>query len=387
MIIILSGSIGRFPFGGHAWINLQYLLGFQAMGHEVYYLEDCGEEAWTYDWSTDENTNNLDLPASFISNALKEKGLGDRWHLRTSSGCRGISDTRFSEICQRADLMVIRATPLDVWRDDYDLPHRRTFIDVDPIFTQIKILEGQASFLQTLQKCETHFTIAQRIGASDCLIPDTGHRWRKTVSPIFLPAWEAVGENSDGPFSTIMQWRSYGRGHPYVQAEIDGVRYGQKGSELEKFLSLPSVSDHKFRVALTGNDGAIDILRENGWEILPGWETTNSLKKYQSFIQSSAAEFSIVKHGYRISRGGWFSDRSVCYLASGKPVVVQDTGLGDWLPIGEGVATFENLDEAKQAVADVCRDLSNQSRAARQVAETFFSTDRVLHELLETAMV
>lgn len=384
MIIIFSGSIGRFSVGGHAWVNIQYLAGLKALGHDVYYMEDCGDESGAYDWMADDIVEGIDRPGAFIHDCLEPFGFSDRWIYRTTTQSCGLTIAEFREICARADLLIIRAVPLAAWRPEYSWPKRRIFVDVDPGFTQVSFMAGDALLQQTFAHCERLFSIAQRIGAEDCWIPDCGRCWEKTLSPVWIPAWPLKEQDAGPYFSTILQWKSFGRLHAYGGLEHDGMHLGQKGEEFAKFLELPKLTGQPFRVALEG--GSAERLSRHGWDVVPGWRTTRSTGLYRDYVQQSRAEFGVAKHGYVASRGGWFSDRSVCYLASGKPVLIQDTGLRDWLPIGQGVSVFRDLQEARRGVERINEDYAAHCRAARTLAKDYFSTDRVLSRLLDVSM-
>jgi hypothetical protein len=378
MRIILAGCIGRFPLAGHAWVTSQYLLGLRALGHDVYYLEDAGEESWVYEWSREEMTSDINYPADFIARILDPIGMEGRWIYRTSHHSAGMSVERLRDICQAADLLLIRGAPLAAWRDEYSAPLRRAFIDVDPLFTQVKATQGDRELIETLERCERLFTIAQRIGKVDCTIPLITRQWHLTVSPVFLPAWQVAKEEAAHPFTTVMQWDSYDCVH------YGGIAYGNKSHEFPKFTTVPRRSQADFAIAMIGRPP--DHLDVRGWSIVDGTLVSSTPDDYRAFIQQSFAEFSVAKQGYAISRGGWFSDRSVCYLASGRPVVVQDTGLRDWLPVGQGLVCFQTVTEAVEAVADVQQHYSEHRVAARRIAEEYFSTERVLPTLIEQAL-
>jgi hypothetical protein len=379
MKIIFAGSIGRLPVGGHAWIDMQYLAGLKAMGHDVYYFEDCGEESWVYNWDTEELTTEISYPAGYVRDCLEPLGLQNRWIYRAGEHSEGMNIENFREVCEKADLLVIRAVPLVVWREEYGWARRRCYIDADPGFNQISLIKGNAPLAATLERCETLFTIGQRIGAADCPIPTVGREWLKTVAPISLEHWEWADNNELAThFTTIMQWRGF---HDIA---YKGVSYGQKDKEFPKFINLPEYSPQKFRIALTG--APPEDLVELGWEVVPGWIASKTARSYQDFVRDSRAEFSIAKHGYVAMRGGWFSDRSVCYLAAGRPVLVQDTGLNDWLPIGEGILTFSSIEEALTGIEAINADYDFHRQAARRLAEEYFSTEKVLPPLLAAAM-
>jgi hypothetical protein len=375
MRIVLVGSIGRFPVAGHAWINLQYMLGFQALGHEVYYLEDCGQESYVYDWQRQEMRQDLDYPADFIRRALGPHGFDGRWIYRAGEHSAGMTITAMADICQSADLLMIRGAPLPHWRDEYRQARRRAYLDVDPMFTQVKALREDSSLRKTIDGCQVLFTIAQRIGAPDCAIPDLGRSWQRTVSPVYLPEWPVASPSAPAALSTIMQWSAY------RAVSWEGVEYGNKQNEFPRFADVARVTAPPFCVAMTGRPP--EHVDTSGWQIIDGMSVSSTLEEYRHFIQSSLGEFAVAKHGYVASRGGWFSDRSVCYLASGRPVVVQDTGLETWLPVGDGLLTFQTPEDAVTAVADVQARYAWHCRMARQLAEEYFATDIVLPRLLD----
>ncbi len=376
MTIILAGGIGRSGLGGQAWAYLQYLLGFRALGHEVYYLEDCGETSSVWNWDSEEWTQELAFPAAYVRDCLEPFGFQEKWIYRTTAESAGMSREKLKAVCARADLLVVRAIPLWDWRPEYDLPKRRIFIDVDPGFTQMEIAGGDAGFARAIGRCERLFTLGQRLGASDCPIPTAGWTWLKTLPPVALAEWPWAEERPDQPFTAVMRWDGF------RDASLEGETYGQKDREFARFIDLPQRTHQKFRIALNGPE----TLSTYGWEIVPGEVATRTPAAYRQFIQQSRAEFGVAKHGYVKMRGGWFSDRSVCYLASGLPVLIQDTGLSDWLPVGEGILTFQDLPEILRGIELINADYQRQRRAARRLAEVYFSTQKILPALLEAAM-
>jgi len=378
MLIILSGAIGRSYVGGQAWVYMQYLAGLRALGYEVYYLEDCGEESWVYNWEEQRLTTDLDYPAEYVQNCLQLTGFDGRWIYRAGSEARGMTLEQFREICRQADLLLVRATPLTVWRDEYDLPRRRAFIDVDPGFTQIALLSGKGELAGTIERCERLFTVGQRIGEPDCSIPTAGREWLTTVPPVALPYWPVSTETNATHFTSVIRWRGF------RDAVYNGVKYGQRDREFPAFIDLPRLTRQPLRVAVLGAD--LDDLIEHGWEAVSGEVESLAPEQYQAFISHSRAEFGVAKHLYVQVRTGWFSDRSVCYLASGRPVLVQSTGIESWLPIGEGIVTFRTPDEAVQGIDVINANYEAHRRAARQIAETYFSAERVLLPLLDAAM-
>jgi hypothetical protein len=381
MLIVFAGSIARFPIGGHAWANLQYLCGLRDLGHDVYYLEDFGEGCWFYLWDADETSDDAELAAAYLEDCLKPFGFGARWMLRVGERSLGLPSDAFCDLCRTADLLLIRALPFRQWRPEYDWPRRRAFIDVDPGFTQASLARGEPALNSTLARCERLFTVGQRIGSTDCPVPVLGREWLPMVPPVWLPGWPCA-ETADAraPFTTVLQWRSYGTAHAYEDLQHDGLPYGQKDEAFDAYFDLPAHTAQPMCVALSG--GPSGRFRQHGWQVLTGWRETRTPALYRRFIQRSRAEFAPAKRGYVVSRAGWFSDRSVCYLASGRPVLVEDTGLADWLPVGSGVLTFSTPEQALAGIAAIDADYARHARAARELAETRFATDRVLPGLL-----
>jgi hypothetical protein len=377
MTIIVAGTIGRSGLGGQAWASLQYLLGFRALGHDVYYLEDCGRSSWVYVWETEEWTHELEYPAAYVHACLEPFGFGERWIYRDNYRTVGMPCAHFIDVCAGADLLVLRAVPLWNWRREYELPRRRAFIDVDPGFTQITLANGDAGWLDGVARCERRFTYGQRLGAPDCPAPDAGGPWLKTLPPVFLPEWPvATGDGRE--FTSVMRWQGF------KEVNHRGVNYGQRDREFERFLTLPSCTSQKICIAQMGTKP--ELLARHGWEVLPGEIISRTPASYREFIRKSRAEFSVPKNGYVKMRGGWFSDRSVCYLASGRPVLIEDTGLNDWLACGEGVLTFADPSSAVAGIEQINADYQRHRTAARQLAEEKFSTESVLGALLEASL-
>jgi hypothetical protein len=377
MTIIFAGTIGLSGLGGQAWAVLQYLLGLRALGHDVYYLEDCGRSSWVYIWEKEEWTHELDYPAAYVNACLEPFGFGERWIYRDNYRSLGMPLERFLAICAAADLLIMRAVPFWNWRKEYEGPRRRAFIDVDPGFTQITLANGDRGWVEGVARADRRFTYGQRIGAADCPIPSAGGPWLKTLPPVFLPEWP-VAQGDAMQFTSVMRWQGF------REVTWNGVAYGQRDKEFPKFFDLPRQTAQKFRIAQMGIKP--EELTSRGWEAVHGEIVSKSPASYREFIQQSRAEFSVPKSGYVQMRGGWFSDRSVCYLASGRPVLIEDTGLSDWLRVGEGLVIFGDLPGAIDGVNRVNAAYEQQRHAARKLAEEVFATERVLPQFLDAAM-
>jgi hypothetical protein len=255
----------------------------------------------------------------------------------------------------------------------------RVYVDLDPAFIQLWQTECK---IDMRFSNHTHFvTIGLRLGQPDCPVPTAGRTWLTTLQPVVLQHWPITQSISHDALTTVANWRGYG------SIEYQGRHYGQKAHSWRKFFELPRMTTEKFALALAihpDEKNDVQALRENNWELLDPIESAGTPARYRRFIQESKAEFGIAKSGYVVSRCGWFSDRSACYLASGRPVLAQETGFSRYLPIGEGLFPFTTVDDVLGAIEELNRDYPRHCRAARALAERFFDSRRVLSQLLST---
>jgi hypothetical protein len=288
----------------------------------------------------------------------------------------GLSYEQLDSSVRDADVLINIAGSLSDEVDIGRIPIR-VYLDLDPAFTQI----WHAAYgVEMGFDRHTHFaTIGQTIGRTDSSIPDCGLQWITNWQPIVLSHWPVAGQTTYQALTTVANWRSYG------SVEYNGNFYGQKAHSLRRFFRLPEQVDAAFILALAIHpDETSDRadLSNNGWSLLDPGRITASPAAYQAFIQGSKAEFGIAKAGYVTARCGWFSDRSVCYLASGRPVIAQETGFSDFLPTGNGLFAFESPDDVADAIEQLDRDYALQQRSARAIANEYFDSDRVLDGLL-----
>jgi hypothetical protein len=253
----------------------------------------------------------------------------------------------------------------------------RAYVDLDPAFNQ---LWHESGIDRGFGAHTHHFTVGQRIGDSDCEIPTCGARWRRILPPVALSAWAPAPPQPRAPVTTLANWRSYG------PVEWGGVFYGQKAHSLRHLIELPRRSREQFVLALDIDPGEVDdlrALRDGGWQLADPRVVASSAEAYRAFIAGSKAELGIAKAGYVTARCGWFSDRSACYLASGRPVLAQDTGLAGALPVGEGLLTFDDADGAVAALDELESRYAAHASAARALAESCLDSRLVLGGLLE----
>ena len=365
--IMLSGMLAGDPHqGGATWAVLQYAEGLKALGHDVLVVEPVSPGALEPRGAVSDYFRSLALPAD-----------------RAALLCRGGTETvgvpypQLAAFASEADLLLNISGML---RDEHllDSIAVRTFVDLDPGFNQVWQAQGEDMGFELHNR---FVTVGGQIGRPGCLIPTCGRRWITTLPPVALGHWPLA---SDPPrhdaFTTVGHWRSYG------SIEHGGIHYGQRAHSLRGLIELPRLTESRFQLAL-GIDPEeqpdIQALSANGWELLDPLRVAGSPAAYSDFVRGSKAELCVPKSGYVLSRSGWFSDRSACYLASGRPVVAQDTGFAKRLPAGEGLLAFASTAEAAQAVAEIESAPERHRAAARSIAEEYLDAEKVLSALLD----
>lgn len=371
MKILLAGIIARYPFGGVTWCSLMYLLGLRALGHEVFYIEDTGE--CIYDPVRNTRSEDPSFGTEYIHAALEPFGFGDRWSfVNFDGGYHGASRDQVRAFCRDADLFINLSGGSWFWRDEYRAIPRRVFIDSDPVFTQLAIAKGEGWYVDFFRGFTSLFTFGANIGTPACDVPTSGFEWHKTWQPVVTDLWSGEAPPADGRFTTVMTWK--------IESFTDVD--GNKDKEFVRFIDLPRHTPHRFELAVNGPQ---KLLREHGWTTVDAMQVSRTLWDYRTFIQGSKAEFGVAKHAYVAHRSGWFSDRTECYLAAGRPAVVQDTGWSAHLPAGVGLLPFTTREEAVDALARVERDYDAHAARAAAIAREHFDAARVLPPLLETA--
>jgi hypothetical protein len=362
--ILFSGMVAGDPEqGGASWSILQYLLGFRALGHEVCLVEPV---------------NRLDpRVVSYFEQLVRDFGLEGEAALlvRGSTETAGPSYQKLTAWATEADVLFNVSGMLG----DEELvgpPPLRVFLDLDPAFNQLWHAEGIEMGFDLHNRFAT---VGLGLGEPECPVPTCGREWLATLPPVFLPRWErATGPGT--AFTTVGNWRGYG------SVEWEGKRYGQKAHSLRKLLALPQLTSERLAPALAIHpEEAEDLaaLREHGWELGDPAAVAGSPARYSEFVGASKGEIGIAKEGYVESRCGWFSDRSACYLASGRPVAAQDTGFTRHLPTGEGLLAFATAEEAAAAIDEVSTDYDRHARTARRLAKELFNSQAVLTRLLD----
>jgi hypothetical protein len=368
-VIIVSGMVAGDPFqGGASWAVLQYVLGLRRLGHDVTLIEE---------WTSPDRL--ADTPsASYFQQVVERFGLEDSAALLRAGTTEtvGVPYTRLRELAAGADLL-LNVSGILTDPDLLSAVPVRAYLDLDPVFNQ---LWHESGIDMRFEPHNRFVTVGQALGTPECPIPTGGREWITTLPPVVLEHWPAASGPGDGHFTSIGNWRGYG------SVELDGVHYGQRVHSMRPLMELPRRADAHFRLALAIHPDErpdLEALETNGWELVDPVEAAGTPERYERFIRGSTAELGIAKSGYVLSRSGWFSDRSACYLATGRPVLAQETGFSRFLPAGEGLLAFETVDDAAAGVEAIRGDYPRHARRARELAEDLLDSDRVLGRLLE----
>lgn len=378
--IVLLGYIVRGPLGGLAWHHLQYAIGFARLGHEVYFVEDSDDYPSCYD--PDRNVTDTDptYGLAFASEVFGRVGLADRWAYYDAHTDRwhGPCGDRMIDLCKRADLLLNLSgiNPLRPWLEAIPA---RALVDTDPTFTQIRHLTDPVGHAQA--EAHTAFlTFGENIGSPRSSVPDDGFPWQPTRQPVVLDAWPQTPGPPQGKFTTVMNWEIR-----YSVCEYAGRRYGMKADTFGPYLDLPERAGPIFELAIGSPSAPRALLAGKGWTLCDPRATTRTPWSYQRYIQASKGEFTVAKQGYVVTRSGWFSERSASYLASGRPVLTQQTGFSDRIPTGAGLLAFNTPEEALAGIEEINRRYAFHCRAARELAEACFDANKILPALIEQA--
>jgi hypothetical protein len=378
--LLLLGIVGQYPMAGVAWQALHYLLGFRELGWDVWYVEDSG--APPYDPRTNGRTDDCSYAVRYIDDTLRRSGLGDRWVYldMDRNETHGPGGNRLAALYRDA-AVIVNLCGATAPRAEHRQGARLLYIETDPVYEQLKIASGESSSLNFLASHDVLFTYGENLGEADCPVPLERFAWQRTRPPVVLECWKPGGP-AGTHFTSIASWENKGKDITFA-----GETYQwSKHVNFLRFLDLPRRTAQPFRLAMAPLDPAVAArVRDAGWELVDPVPVSRELDAYRDFIGGSRGEFTVAKDIYVRPRSGWFSDRSVCYLAAGKPVVTQDTGFGKFVPAGEGLLAYSTIEEAVDALARINADYPRHAAAARRVAEEAFAAGPVLRRLLADA--
>ena len=377
-IAVVVGGIGKLPYAGVSLFYLHYLIGLRQLGYRVHYVERQNRPLETYDPDADAMTDRPDFALRHLSAIAGRYDFAGSWSFIDRTGtCHGIGWNDLRDVLDRADLVLTVADP--TWFEDLDRCGRRLFVDGDPMFTQVALASGSGTRADAPRHYDTLFTYATRIGKDDCLVPSAGRTWLPTRPVVATAYWHCSPPPRGAPIVALLHWAA-GR-----EIEYEGRVFGHKKREFDRIADLPSRRPDDYVLAAGGSGGSREALARLGWRLVSPLLATGSVDDYRRFIAGARADLGIAKHAYVASRSGWFSDRSTCFLASGRPVLHQDTGYTDWLSTDEGVLPFADLDSLVEALDRLDRDYARHAGAARRIAEQHFEASVVIGEMLEAA--
>ena len=369
--IVVAGRLAGVPDqGGASWAILQYLLGFRGLGHDVWFVEPIG---------ADEDPLDRSPIGRGFGRIMRSFGLEDRSTMfrAGSDDAIGVPLDRLRRGIRDADLLLNVSGVLD---DEslLGMARRRAYLDLDPAFTQL--WQETEGIDMGLKAHDRHVTVGLAVGDASSTVPTLGLDWLTTLPPVVLDEW-TVGDAIDHPgLTTVGNWRGYG------SVEWQGVMYGQRAHSFRELMHLPRLTREPLMPALSIHPDErpdVEALEENGWRLLDPGEVASTPERYRSFVRGSKGELGVAKSGYVLSRSGWFSDRSACYLAAGRPVIAQDTGFSRYLPTGTGLMAFDTAEDAAARIDDLNARYREHRSTARSLAEDTLDSRVVLTRLLE----
>ncbi len=379
--IIVFGIAFWYPLAGVTYQFLHYLIGLRRLGYDPYYVEDSGR--WVYDPRLNDLSPDASANVAAVAPILERHGFEGRWAFRGNypEGRRfGMSEEEISRLYREADAFLNVTAAQELREEHLSIP-RRIYVESDPFPAQVRAAQGDEGTLRTLAAHDIHFSFGENLGHDDCLLPTVGIDWLPTRQPVVVDLWADGGPPPDAAYTTITTWHNKGK-----DIEFDGrTWYWTKDREFKKHLDLPRLTGAPFELALGDDEEALRLLREHGWGRRDSVSISSDVEAYRSYIQRSRGEWTVARDQYTRPRTGWFSDRSACYLAAGRPVVTEDTGFGKFLPNGEGLFAFSDTDEAVAAVERIESDPARHQRAAQDIAREYFEAERVVGSLMERA--
>jgi hypothetical protein len=378
--VVLLHLAAQYPFAGVLWQLVHHLVGLRDLGLDVYYLEDHG--AWVYDPIANTVSRDPSRNLKLLAKVMERFELRDRWAFFdvTDGEYVGMGRERCLRLLAEADA-VINLCAATLPRDE----HRRTrclvYLETDPGAPQVRYAQGDNETRAMVDAHHAHFTYAANIGQPDCLLPTGGLRWHPTRPPVVLGEWPAQSAAPMPPaFTTVGTWRNKGN-----DLELEGrTYYWSKHANFVKMLDVPRRAEQAIELATDLNCGPdYERALAGGFSFRPVVPMSLDIDTYRSYISASRGEFTVAKDFYVGTRSGWFSDRTVCYLAAGRPAVTQFTGFEKFIPAGAGLVGFADDAGAVEALRAVSAEYPRHARAAREIASEYFDAHRLLGEMAE----
>jgi hypothetical protein len=396
LCIVVVGTLAGNPYAGMAWMHMQIAEGLRRLGHDVYYIE--ATSSWPYDPVRQMKVNDSDYAVPYLARVAESFGFGDRWGYRRSYSDKewlGMSRSKAEDLLAHADA-VLNISGSTRFAVEGLKTSRLVYVGTDPVYHEITLAKGDDDVRTLIEEHDDCITSGENIGSKECLIPPLPRLRSKARQPVLLDLWKC-DTCPRQEFTTVCNWQQAGRdiefhGQTYYWSKhweflkfIDLPRRVKQPIELATSLAsapgmIPAVGDAVSAVGM--NPEVQSLLTNNGWKLSDAHAFTTDPWRYRDYIQSSRGEFTVAKDENVRLRSGWFSERSACYLAAGRPVITQDTGFGSILPTGEGLFAFSTMDDILAAFDAVNTNYERHSRAARAIAEQYFCAETVLANAL-----
>jgi hypothetical protein len=374
-VVVAEALANKAGSGGAAWVPLSWVRGFQRLGLDAWFVEELRQPRPLGAGSS--RATEGDDPVGYFRDIVDRFGLKERSVLMADGEVivgPPIEDLRAAATDSVLVNIGGHLTDRRLWPEF----RTRVMVDLDPGFCQF--WHTAKSPGDRVDAHDLHFTVGENVGRPSCVIPTSGVQWHTVRQPVLLDDWPVVRVDDPGHFTTVANWRG-----PFGPVEFNGVNYGLKAHQFRKFIDLPRESAHCYEIALSihrADETDRQALVDHGWCITDP-NIVDTPDAFRAFVQSSSAEFSVAQGMYVDTNSGWFSDRSVRYLASGRPVLVQDTGFSSTLPVGEGLLAFRTLQEAVAGANRIVGDYATHAEAAREIAKQYFSAEQVLARFCE----
>jgi hypothetical protein len=376
-VVVVLGIMGCLPVAGTgvAWNTLQHLIALRRLGYDVYYVEATA--VWPFNATTDDCT----FPVTYISNLLNRFGFENKWAYvaaHSDNRCYGLSELQVKDLYARADA-IINLFGGTILRDEHMRCPIRIYLETDPVVHQLRIANGEQRYIDLVAAHTALFTWGTNYGASDCGVPLQSFEYKPTRSPVLLDCWESPCNPATRYFTTIGHWDQ-----SVKDLEYNGERYSwSKHREFLKVLELPRRTTQEFSLALAIDDPAtVQMLEGYGWHVEDAYQVSETMESYREYVWGSRGELTVAKDMNVRLRSGWFSERSACYLAAGKPVITQETGFSKSIPTGLGLYAFQKLEDIPPAIEAINSDYPRHSQAAKAIAAEYFDAEKLLRQVM-----
>ncbi len=383
--IVVMGFMGSCPIAGVIWQHVHYVVGLQQLGHEVYYVEDSARIP--YNPETFDTGNDYSYAARLLKRLAREFDFNDRWafcaRYLEKNPTAGLSLKRIRQLYGEADA-ILNVCGAQEFNDDLLTSNRIIYVESDPAVEQIKIDKKVKSTVNYLGRHHALFTFGENVGTKKFPVPLHGFKWKPTRQPVVTDLWKASSAPARAAvFTSIANWSTSGK----KDITWRGKKYlWSKSREFLRYVSAPRKAGETFELATDIKDQKThDKFVRNGWRLTLPHQMSADYWLYRDYIRQSKGEFTVAKDQYIRLNTGWFSDRSACYLAAGRPVITQETGFTQYYGGSKGLFAFSSVAEIADAVKRINADYKKHSKAARELAREIFEAKTVLKSLLDRA--